>query len=334
MRLAGVLLLTAASACAPRAVSPAAPPAPPPLHLTPLADLVPAAGLSWIADLRPRAFFADATLIPALAEVFPEAELDAAARERGGLDLRGMDGFVAAGYDSGTLLLAHQLLEPAKLEGAFAGRVADVQGRAIDRGGDDPRGAIIRTWGARGTSHETLVVFGREAAGLALGSDTRLRAAELFAEGKLKRAQPAWRTPPLDGIAARLGDAPLRVAVPGPFTGLWSKGVGGLLAAATGAGGAVWVEGGAARVKIVLTGNWGERAEEAAQRLRSCYEALTDTGLGRLLGLPHPVAAPTVTAAPDGVALEVRLAVEPLLRGLADATTSQLRDLMQGGPTR
>jgi hypothetical protein len=283
-------------------------------------------------EARPRVFFSDPTLITALAEVLPERELDAAAKERGGLDLRTIDDLVAAGYPGATILLAHQVVDPPRIEAAFAARVADVEGRAVDRAGDDPRGVLVRTWGARGKSHETLVVLGREAVGLALGDDARLRAAELFAQGKLKRAQPAWRSPPLDRVAELLGDAPPRAAAPGPFDGAWSAGFGGLLAAATAAGLSVRVEDGAAHLRAVLTGPWGDRAPDALRRLHSSYETLTGSGLGRLLGLHHPASPPTFVASPDApdvIAFEVRLEVEPLLRGLADATTTELQDIMK-----
>jgi hypothetical protein len=328
-RRLGALLLVAAMACATHRAPRVAPPSPPPLHLTPLADLVPAAGLLWIVDLRPRELFANPALIPALQELFPEAELDLAARDRGGLDLRSMDAFVAAGYDPTTLYLAHQVLEPARIEAAFARRVAEVQGRAIDRTDVDPRGVLVRSWGARGTSKESVVTFGREAAGLALGSDTRLRAAELFAEGRLAEAKPAWRTVPLDRVAELLGDAPVRGAAPGPFEGSWSLGLGGLLATATGAGFAARVDGAALHLSVVLTGAWADRSPEALARLRGCYEALAHSGLGLLLGLSHPASPPTYASAADHVSLAVGLEVAPLARGLADATVSQLRDIMR-----
>jgi hypothetical protein len=329
-RKSAVHLLFALLGCGPHppAATPVAP-SPAPLHLAPLADLVPAAGLRWIVDAQPRAFFSNPSVIPALGQLLPGAQLDALARERGGLDLRSIDALVVAGYDTSTLFLAHQFLGPAKLEAAFAKRVADVEGRAIDRRVDDPRGAIVRTWGSLGREHETLVVFGVEAAGLALGSDTPLRAAELFAQSKLRRAEPVWRAAPLDRVTELLGDAPLRAAAPGPFEGVWASGLGGLLAGATAAGGAVGVEGEALRVKMVLTGPWGDRAADAEKLLRTSYAQLAGSGPGRLLGLMAPLTGPTFAAAPDSVALEVRLATLPLLRGLADATTTELTDMMR-----
>ena len=327
---ASALLVVLAIGCAdPRGKPEPQAPAPAPLHLAPLADLAPAGGLVWIADLRPRAIFSEPSLIAPLAEVLPEADLDAMARARGGVDLRAADELVVAGYDGATVLFARQVVDPGKLETAFAERVADVQGRAVDRGGDDPRGIITRVWGGLGRTHETLVVFGREAAGLAIGGDAPLRAAELFAEQRLRRARPAWQAPPLDHIALLLGDAPLRAAAPGPFGGEWSRGVGGLLSAATGAGIAVRPDGDALRVDLVLTGAWGDRAAEAEERVRRSYAALVESGLGRLLGLAEPASPPVFSATPDRVTLEVRLRASPLLRGIGDATVTQLEAIMK-----
>ena len=324
------LLVAMVVGCAsPRAQPAVQLPAPAPLHLAPLADLAPAAGLRWIVDLRPRALFADPSLITPLAAVLPEADLDAMKRARGGLDLRSIDDLVLAGYDGTTVLLAHQVLDPARVEAAFADRVAEVEGRAVDRGGDDPRATVTRLWGGHGKTHETLVVFGREAAGLALGADAPLRATELFAEQRLHRARPAWQAPPLDHLAELLGDAPLRAAAPGPFGREWSAGVGGLLASATGAGIAARPDGDALRVRVVLTGPWGDRAADAEARVRRCYEDLVDSGLGRLLGLAEPATPPTFSATPDSVGLEVRIRAEPLLRGIGDATTTQFEEVMR-----
>ncbi len=305
---------------------------PDPLHLSPVADLAPAAGLRWLADLRPRALLADPALLGVLIEVLPEAELDAMARARGGVDLRAADELVVAGYDASTLFLAHQVVDPARLEAAFAARVAEVQGRAVDRNADDPRATVTRVWGDRGTKHEALVVFGREAAGLALGAEGPLRAAELFAEERLKRARPAWQAPPLDRVRELLGEAPVRAAAPGPFQGEWTAGLGGLLAAATAAGLAARSEGETIHVTLLLLGPWGDRAGEAEDRLKHAYQTLADSGLGRLLGIHDPAAPPAFVATPDALRIEAGLHARELVRGLVDATTAQVDAILGHSP--
>jgi hypothetical protein len=301
------------------------------LHLSPLADLVPAAGLRWIADVRPKELLRDPALIPAVAAAVPEAELDGMARAWGGIDLRAVDALVIGGFDAATLFLAQEPLDPARVEVAFGARVADVEGRAID----EPRTAgassppLVRVWGSVGTRHETLVLFGRDAAGLAVGSDVPLRAAELFALQRMKRARPAWQAPPLDRMASLLGEAPIRAAAPGPFGGPWAAGLGGLLASTTAAGVAIRPDGEALRVTLILMGGWGERSGEARGRLERRYDSLAKSGLGRLTGLDRPVVPPRVVDLPDALELEVSVRAAPLLRGLRDATSAEVEAIMR-----
>jgi hypothetical protein len=141
-----------------------------------------------------------------------------------------------------------------------------------------------------------------------------------------------WRAPPLDYLAGLLGDAPLRVAAAGPFERAWSTGLGGLLAAATGAGLAARPDADAVQVTLVLAGPWGDRADQALERLRHAYSVLVGSGLGRLLGLEVPAGAPVFTSASDWVRLDVRLRIVPLLRGIRDATTAQVEAIMKRPP--
>jgi len=324
------VLLLAVVSCAPHSTTPrpVAPPPPPALHLAPLGDLVPAAGLAWIADLRPRVWFADPSLAPLLEGVLPDDLLGDVERASVGLDVRSMEEVVVAKYDKTTLLLAREVLDPVKVEIAFASRVAEVQGRAIDRRADDPRGVVVRDWGMLGKQRQAVVVFGREAAGLALGDDAPLRAAELFAEGRLKRAAPVWRAAPLDRIAALLGDAPLSAAAAGPFDAETARGLDGVLAVATGAGIAASPEGGTIRVRVAVTGGWGERSAEAREKLRASYVRVVQSGIGHLLGLAQPASEPRFAATDDSVTVDVRVDAAALLHGLADATTAPLREMM------
>jgi hypothetical protein len=300
----------------------------PVLQLAPLADLVPAGGLRWLVDARPRAILADATLIPALTRLVPDPELAAQARARGGIDFRASDEMVIAGYDVSTLFLAHQVVDPARVEAAFGGRVAEVQGRAIDRTGTNASDGLIREWGELGRGHETLVIFGVEAVGLARGSEAPIRAAELFAQGRLKRALPAWKAAPLDRLPELLGDAPLRAAAPGPFLGIWSSGLGGLLSAATAAGLSARVDAGTVHIRVVVTGLWGERAPDAQARLMEGYDRIVASGIGRLLGLDHPVSPPIFARGNDNVTVEVQLQPNVLLDGISAVTSAQLREIM------
>jgi len=301
-----------------------------PLHVSPLADLVPSAGLRWIVEARPRALLAEPSVLDALSTTLAGTDLDAVTRACGGLDVRSSDDFVVAGYEASTVLLAHEVIDPPRIEAAFTARVADVEGRAIDSASHDSRESVTRLWGASGKDHESVVVFGREAVGYCAGADAPLRAAELFAVRKLKRARPAWQTPPLDQLGVLLGEAPFRAAAPGPFVGDWSLGLGGLLASASAVGLAALVDGETLRVHAVLAGDWGQRAHDAEERLERAYTTLTVSAVGRLLGLDKPAAPPRFTSRPDSIDLDVRLALRPLAIGIRDATSSGVADMMRG----
>jgi hypothetical protein len=113
-----------------------------------------------------------------------------------------------------------------------------VEGRAIDRkGAADAQ--LVRTWGSGAAGREQLAIFGTSAVGLEQGKLGPLRAAELFAEQRLKKASPALRSALLARASAVVGDGQLRAFAPGPFDAEWSKGLGGLLAATTAIGIAV-----------------------------------------------------------------------------------------------
>src|SRR5439155_13010949 len=114
--------------------------------------------------------------------------------------------------------------DPAAVEKSFAERALRLEGRAADHPD------VIRTWGDLGTAREQLLIFGKRGVGLEVGGFGPLRAAELFAEGRLKKASPIFRSPPLDLAASALGPAPARLFFAGPFD---SSGLGGLLKVAS-----------------------------------------------------------------------------------------------------
>jgi hypothetical protein len=318
-----------------------------PLRLDPIADLVPAAGLSWLVDARPTAIFAD----PVLASAIPFAadRFEAFAQRHGGVDLRRADQVAVAAVGDTQLALARLLVDPGKVEAAFTARATNVDGRAVERvPGGVPTG-IVRLWGTVGDGREQIAIFGRDGVALERGALGPLQAAVYFAEGRLKRSLPALRAAPLASAAARLGEAPLRVFAPGPFVGPWARGLAGLLGAATAAALRVGVAPGAARtpgmpgeasapaprvaaaalsVRLLLAGAWGPDAPAAADRLVSAFGVLAEDPLGRLTGLDKPVAGPTATGDPEALALDVALDPVTMSRGLRALTDAPLAEVM------
>jgi hypothetical protein len=113
------------------------------LALDPIVDRVPAAGLTWLVDARLRDLLGDPVLIPAVALLVPEARFEAFARRNGGVDLRQTSELAVAGYPDATLALARTVVDPARVESAFAARALAVEGRAQG-------GGITRVWGTVG----------------------------------------------------------------------------------------------------------------------------------------------------------------------------------------
>jgi hypothetical protein len=301
-----------------------------PLHLLPLVDLAPAASLVWLVELHPRALALEGRLSGPLARLFPEQRLSALAQAYGGVDLRETDALVAAGYRSTTLLLAHQFVQPGRIEKAFAARVAAVEGRAVE-GPPDPATSIIRVWGATGTDREQVAIFGFDAVGMERGRFGPLRASMLFAQGKLRRASPALHAPPLAHVAELLGEAPVRAFAPGPFEGDLKQSMGGLLGASTAVGASARVvESGGEGLAFhgILLGAWGNDAEAAALRLRAVFDVLASSGIGRLLGLGHCLAGPEVHGTAEAITLDFTLDAQVLADALRSATSAEVLEIM------
>jgi hypothetical protein len=292
-----------------------------------------------MVDLRLRELFASTDLIPAIALLFPEARLDRFAATNGGVDLRQLTELCVATYPDSTLVVARGLFDEARLSKAFTDRLDQVDGRAEDHAtlpDGRPAAPITRLWGSARRAREQLAIMSSEAFAFERGRFGPLKAAELFAEGKLKRAKPALRTSPLDRAVELLGGvaaAPALALAPGPFTGDQAKGLGGLLAAAFAVGVSARSTAGdpgkgRLDVKVVVTGAWGANGADAAVRLASEFDGLAQDPLGRLCGLDHPLGPPKATSTSDAVILEVALDPAEIARGLHDVTEGSLADIM------
>ena len=333
--VAGALALFLASACgAPPAPKPA-PAATPALHVSPLGDIVPAAGLSVLLLARPRELAARADLIPAVKELASERSFDAFAERNGGVDLRKLEELAVARYGDTTLFVARTAFEPSRVEGAFTLHLATVLGRAIDRHGD-AAGQISRTWGEGPEGREQLALLGKSALALEQGKLGPVRAVELFAEGRLKKAAPALRTPLLARAGELVGDAPLRVFAPGPFDE--TRGLGGLLAATTAVAIAVRfppprspTTAVPADVTVALLGAWKDDGPAASERLLAVADTLGASSLGRLCGLDHPLRPATVRPTADALVLEVTVDALAVTRGLHAALDAQVDEIMRYG---
>jgi hypothetical protein len=296
----------------------------PPPKVDPIVDLVPAAGLVWLIEARPREMLANQTLGAAITTLVDEDRFEVFAQHHG-LDLRQARQVAIAGYPATVLGLAFVSVDPPSVERAFAARALGVEGRAVEHG-------VTRFWGTAGGAREQVALFARAAVGVERGRLGPLNAAVYFAQGRLKRALPALEASPLAAAAKRLGAAPLRGFAPGPFQGDLGGGLGGLLAGATAVGASVrpteGKPGASITLRLILTGAWGQDAPAAADRLAAWYQVLVDDPLGHLTGADRPLSPPEVTADASAVGLDVELDGLALARGLHAATGATLAEIM------
>jgi hypothetical protein len=335
VRLGAFALALALAACAGKTEPSRAPRADlPALHLSPIEDVVPAPGLEWLIVARPRAIAERPELIPAIRSVVSEEKFDALAKRNGGIDLRTAEELAVAHYTDATLVLARTLVDPARLERAFGERVPTLEGRAVDKRSREP---VVREWGEGPNGREQLAIFGTAAVGHERGKLGPLRAAQLFAEARLKRAQPALRSAALAGAAQIAKDAPFRFFAPGPFVGDTAKGLGGLLAATTCAlvaaapapNAAKDGPGGPVTVTIALVGAWTDDASAARERLAAAWNTLASSSLGRLSGVDKPLVAPVTRLERDAIVLEVTVDALSLGRGIHYAVDAPLDEVMR-----
>lgn len=338
---ATAVLLAALAACG--GTPKPAPPKDTPLPIEHVVDLAPAAGLDSLVVLEPRAVLAHAELLPVLDAIIPDARFRAFAARNGGVDPRQQDELVIASYTgSRTLLLTRGVFEPTKVEAAFANRVTQVDSRTVDKPGG-PLSTIVRLEGNGLQGHDELVLFGRQALGLELGPINPgpgthvgpLRAAELFAGGRLKKSSPALHAAPLDTTAADLGPAPARIFFPGPFGGGAEAGLAGLMKGATAVG--IALEPAPARpdgkpaihATLVLSGAWGDDAKAAGDRLVAAVDTLANSALGKLCGVNQPFRGPDVRTTPTALFVDLVVDASAVARGVRAATSAEVDEIMK-----
>jgi hypothetical protein len=327
---AGALTLALAiaiSACGPKAVVAPSGPPPVPLHLEPACDLAPSAGVEWIVEAKPRALAELPDLIPAIALVVPEARFNTFTTAHGGIDVRQVQDLCIAKYKETLLSIARAPFDAARVEKAFADRETNPGGRQVDV----PNPPVVRVWGEVNGEPQQLVVFGREVVALEQGRAGPIRAAEAFAQGKLRRASPALRGGTLARAVQLVGDAPVRAFAPGPFEGEIAQGLGGLMRASTAVAVSAQFAGAPAKIalRIVLTGAWGKDAPAAAERLAAAVHVVSESPFGRLLGLHKPVIAPQVRTMEDALVVEATIDGMALAHGVHDALDAEIGEIMR-----
>ena len=278
----------------------------------------------WLVEARPAELWANEVSRRVATTLVAPARLDAFAAGHGGVDLRTAKEFVAAGFADSTLTLVSTPVQAEPIVAAFGSGAVTVDGRSTDHG-------VTRVWARRANrpAGEELAVFGERAVGWERGRCQMLRVASLLAEGRLHRALPALHVEPLASAAAAVGDAPIRAFAPGPFQGEYTKGLGGLLRAATAV--AATVRPGS-RSDLVfhfaLFGAWGHDAPGAVDRLAAAFETLGLDPIGRLMGVDSAIDGPHTWSQDGTLRLEVSLDANAMARGLHAATDASVEEMM------
>ncbi len=295
------------------------------LQLDRVIDLVPAAGLTWLIEMAPRDLLAGPVFGPAVAQIVPESRFNRFAQRHGGLDPRGAEQIVFAGYAKTTLLVARVPFDPGRVDAAFVALGEAEEGRSVER-------AVTRMWRTMPGGHEQIALLAGQGLVVERGQLGPLRAAIYFAEGRLRRSLPALKAEPLASASTLAGEAPLRAFAPGPFDGEWASGLAGLLRATTAVAITLRPAANAAvaavAARLLLMGAWGEDAPAAADRLRSAFGVLTGDPLGRLMGLDHPLDGPTVTADANVLRLEATFGALAAARGLHTIVDANVAEIM------
>lgn len=288
----------------------------PRLQLDPLVGLVPAGGLDTLVQLRWSQLLH--TLDRQLQPLLPPSGLDALGGVLG-FELRLIEEVCVGVFGPTTLVVLRAPHDPERVERLFRERLTAEQRRSNEGPG------VVRVQGRIGTVPRGLATLLPDVLAYEVGPPGVLRAVVGFAQQKLKRARAALDGEPLGGLAACLGDAPIRAFFPSPATS-WA-GAHGLLERATGA--AFALEPGHERTacRAALEGAWGEEPGEALRRLELTWQDLAHSAPGHLLGLHEPVTPFQAQGDAQMLTATATIATDRLLRGLHDITGASLREL-------
>ncbi|MCK6535194.1 MAG: hypothetical protein L6Q84_19650 [Polyangiaceae bacterium] len=322
----GAALALGCGGAAPPPPAKAPPASAPPLHDGPLTDYVPSAGLRWLVVGRPKEVASDAELAKAIELLLPKPRL-AAFSKSSGIALGSLDAGLIAGFDHATLYVADMRAPSTLAEERFAARL--IAGTRIAK----PHPRIHRLSGVVGQTPETLVRIEDRLVAVSVGSALPARIVELYARQKLTKSPSALKGSALSSLPLReLESAPMRFYAPGPFSGEWTRGAGGLLATATAVAVAVRpVAGGKLSAVIVIAGSFDSAEGDASSRFGKAWEDLTQSGLGKLLGLDR-APPPSIVATPDSIRLAVEVDALPLAQGLRAAVMAEVWEILDLSP--
>jgi hypothetical protein len=297
------------------------------VHMRPLTDYVPAAGLRWMFVGRPRELAQHLEFMAALSRLLPEPRLAAFAAATG-VDLRGLSEGCVAGFDNGKLYLARVGAETKLVRAKFEARLMmDPVVHSAGSGMWEVTGLIADTL-------ETLLLVDQDFAGVATGDPLLARVVEGFVLGRFHKTPSALNGAALSKLPSDLASAPLRFYAPGPFSGEWARGAVGLLeqsyaVALT----AVIADDMKLRVHGLLSGAFGPDLMQSRLRLVDTWTSLQNSPIGHVLGLHETTEPCVVDVTDDLLSLDVAISLARLIDGLYDVVAADISQIM-GLPDR
>jgi hypothetical protein len=239
-----------------------------------------------------------------------------------GVDLPRTERALVAGFDLGTLYMADASGWIAAPETRFAERLAG--SATIHR----PHPQIWRVTGLVGSTPQALVRVDHDLMAVAVGDPTSARIVELRARGRLKSIVPALHGAALSTLPPEfLAPGPLCVYALGPFQAEWLEYAHGLLVGAQAVGAALDLHGDQLQLRVVMSGYFHADDRE---RLLGSWQAIASSSFGHLLGLDQPSEPVSIAASPNQLALDMRLAAQPLLSGLQALLSGDVDRLLNG----
>jgi hypothetical protein len=265
----------------------------------------------------------DPELAPSLAVVVAPERLDAFAHSAG-FRLERLSLGAIAGYDFGTLYLG-------ELDGSEAPDVrARFSARLVDGGIAKSEHGVHRIVGTTAAGDvRALVTVDERYLAFVSGDSTLARIVEAYAKNRL-RSPTVLRGAGLRELPSPVPEALLAFLAPGPFAGEWGAAAQGVVASAD----AVSVQArtsprGRLRATLTLAGTWS-RDDGALEKLERAWKELAESSTGRLLGLDQAGDLES-RFLPQSLTLSADLPVGPLARGLRDATSADVREILELG---
>jgi len=327
VRVLGIALAIALSAGCAAGPSPAPrAPAAARIERPPVLGHVPAAGIEWLAFLRPAALEKRPDIASLIKEIATEQRL-ATFEATFGIDLKKVRELAVAGYGPGTLYVADLGAPSApRARDLFADRL---DGGALDR---HTSSNVHRLFGTIHGEPIAMVSTSDDFVALATTDVSLGRVVEAYAAHRLKSPTA------LHGVALRGLSEPPEDALAGfyaayPFDVDTDHVASGLLSAASAVSLVVRAgEPGVLELTLSLVGDFSPTPERAASEADRELRALCTSSFGTLIGLDQ-VSAPEINSNLHLLTLSAHAPLRPLVRSIGAAISGDIHEIFDVVPT-